>query len=57
MVPSYPSTEASLVEYYNQHWYMDSEATSHVIGQKASLELLHDGNPNYNISIVDRATH
>ena len=44
IIPPYPTTEASLAEYYNQQWqwYMDFGVTSHITGQKASLELLHD---------------
>ena len=36
---------------------MDSEATSHVTSQKTSLELLHKGHPNFNISIANGPTH
>ena len=57
MFQPYPNVEASLAKYYNQQWYMDFGATSHVTGQKASLELLQEGHLSYGISKVDGVTH
>ena len=57
MIPPYSSAKASLAKYYNQQWYMESRASSHITCQKANPELLHDGHPSYSISTTDTAIH
>ena len=51
------TAEATIRDYYDQHWYMDSRASSHVIGQKESLELLYDNYSNQRISTANGASH
>ena len=57
MLPPYSSIDVILIDYYDQHWYMDYVASSHVIGQKASLEFIHDNYFQQRISTVDGASH
>jgi hypothetical protein len=46
-----------LGQYYDQNWYMDSRASSHVTGQQASLELISDSLPAQNVTTADGNSH
>ena len=48
---------ANLSEHYDQNWYLDSGASSHVTSQQGSLALENNTIPGQNISIVDGASH
>ena len=53
-----PSLQANAVlsDYYDQNWYLDSGASSHVIGHQGSLTL-DNNTTRQNVSTADGASH
>jgi hypothetical protein len=47
----------AFTNYYNNNWYVDSGATSHVTGQRASLELLQDNSRNQTVTTAGGGSH
>ena len=52
----YLQANTILSDYYDQNWYLDSGASSHVIGQQGSLTL-DNNTTGQNVSIADGASH
>jgi hypothetical protein len=47
----------TISEYYDNNWYMDSWASSHVIGQYSNLELVDEPLHTQNVTTGDGQTH
>jgi hypothetical protein len=51
------SAAAAFTDYYDDQWYVDSGATSHVTGQQATLELVHDNSMGHTVTTADGGNH